>query len=290
MEDTIKKAQDVLFKAEKKINSFSLFGSNSKYEEALDLYEKSFNYFKMARCWNEVIEVAIKISKINIKLNNKYEAATYYIEASNACHYNDSSFAYDYLNEAIKLFKDNGNFNLVAKYYKQLAELYGTNNRELAIQNYNNAIQFFDLTNENVNANQCKHQMAILYTELTNMSQAAELFEEIAKYYINHNTLKYQVKALLLNAGICKLYILNPSQMYELINSYKDIDITFDGRECNFLINLTKAMENNNVIEFSTIINKYDDMTRLDNWKVQVLLAIKNKIVMAEFDDEEDLI
>jgi alpha-soluble NSF attachment protein len=44
-------AQEYMQQAEKKLNGWSFFGGNNKYEDAADLYAKAGNTFKLAqRC------------------------------------------------------------------------------------------------------------------------------------------------------------------------------------------------------------------------------------------------
>ena len=49
MGDYAAKAHDLVKKADKKLNSFGLFGFGSKYEDAAELYEKAANQFKLAK-------------------------------------------------------------------------------------------------------------------------------------------------------------------------------------------------------------------------------------------------
>ena len=48
-------------------------------------------------------------------------------------------------------------------------------------------------------------QVATLGAELENYQEALEIFESIARSYVDNNLLKYSAKGLLLNAGICQL-------------------------------------------------------------------------------------
>lgn len=49
MGDYAAKAHDLVKKADKKLNSFGLFGFGSKYEDAAELLEKAANHFKLAK-------------------------------------------------------------------------------------------------------------------------------------------------------------------------------------------------------------------------------------------------
>lgn len=47
--DFVAKGDDLVAKANKRLTSFSLFGSGSKYEEAAEMYEKAANQFKLGK-------------------------------------------------------------------------------------------------------------------------------------------------------------------------------------------------------------------------------------------------
>lgn len=55
MGDYTAKAQDLVKRADKKLNSFGLFGFGSKYEDAADLYEKAANQFKLAKACEHLL-------------------------------------------------------------------------------------------------------------------------------------------------------------------------------------------------------------------------------------------
>ena len=297
MEDTIEHANQLFIKANKKLNGFSFFGD--KYEDALELFEKSLNKYKILKSYKNVANVALIMSSIYIKLKNTYEAAASYIEAykayKNIITLSDENFELtkNYLEKAIELFKNIGNFNMVSKYYKELAELHEVNYIKEAIEYYTKAIDFYNLENNSINSDICRQKMAILYTQVGDYNVAANIYEDISKNFINNNSLKYQVKSLLMNAEICRMVNFCHKQMFEKLNEYKNIDVTFEtSREYNFLFNLIKSITSYNLNDFSLAVFNYNDMTKLDDWKLNALLTIKNNIQIAELnelDDEENL-
>lgn len=48
-------------------------------------------------------------------------------------------------------------------------------------------------------------QIATLGAELESYAEASEIFESMARSYVDNNLLKYSAKGLLLNAGLCQL-------------------------------------------------------------------------------------
>lgn len=49
MGDPAARASELMKKADKKLNSFGLFGMGSKYDDAAEMYERAANQFKLAK-------------------------------------------------------------------------------------------------------------------------------------------------------------------------------------------------------------------------------------------------
>ncbi|RWW32338.1 hypothetical protein GW17_00003001 [Ensete ventricosum] len=138
--------------------------------------------------------------------------------------------------------------------------------------------------------------------------KAIEIYEAIARHSINSSLLKYSVKGILLNAGICQLCkgdvvaITNALERYQVCILYllvKELDPTFSGtREYKLLAVrlepqiyfsfLADSMDEGDVVKFTDALQEYDSMTRLDPWKTTLLLRVKNAIKAKE-EEEDDL-
>ncbi|XP_044481168.1 alpha-soluble NSF attachment protein 2-like isoform X5 [Mangifera indica] len=81
MSDHLAKAQEFEKKAEKKIKSWSLFGS--RYDDAAELYAKSANHFKLAKSWDRAGSLYVILSDCHLKSDNKHEAAIACVDAAN---------------------------------------------------------------------------------------------------------------------------------------------------------------------------------------------------------------
>ncbi|XP_044472903.1 alpha-soluble NSF attachment protein 2-like isoform X4 [Mangifera indica] len=66
MSDHLAKAQEFEKKAEKKIKSWSLFGS--RYDDAAELYAKSANHFKLAKSWDRAGSLYVILSDCHLKI------------------------------------------------------------------------------------------------------------------------------------------------------------------------------------------------------------------------------
>ncbi|KAK9801974.1 hypothetical protein WJX73_004688, partial [Symbiochloris irregularis] len=133
-------------------------------------------------------------------------------------------------------------------------------------------------------ANKCRTKVATIGAELENYGEAAEIFEEIARSYVDNNLLKFSAKGLLLNAGICQLCLADEVATRSALERYDDIDLNFPGsREANFLKDIADSVEEGDTDKFTNTVAEFDSMTRLDPWKTTLLLRVKKGIHDEDF-------
>ncbi|KMZ58533.1 Alpha-soluble NSF attachment protein [Zostera marina] len=282
------RAEEFEIKAEKKINGWSFFGS--KYEDATDLYEKAANSYKLAKNWDKAGSVYVKLAACHLKLDSKHDAASAYVNAFNSYKKISIPEAAPYLSQAVNIFMEMGRLNMAARYYKELGEIYEQEeNLEKAIDFLERAADLFQSEEVTTSANQCKQKIAQMAAELEQYPKAVEIFEGIARQNINNNLLKYSVKGILLNAGLCQLCRGDVVAITNSLEKYQELDPTFSGtREQRFLADLAASAEEEDVSKFTDIIKEFDSMTRLDKWKTTLLLRAKNALKAKE-DEEDDL-
>ncbi|XP_008788874.2 alpha-soluble NSF attachment protein-like [Phoenix dactylifera] len=288
MADQSARAEEFEKKAEKKLSGWGLFGS--KYEDAADLYEKAANCFKLAKNWDRAGAVYIKLASCHLKLESKHEAASAYVDAAN-CHKKISiQDAAQSLNQAVNLFLEIGRLNMAARYCKELGELYEQEqDLEKAIDYFERAADLFQSEEVTTSANQCKQKVAQFAAQLEQYPKAIEIFEAIARHSMNNNLLKYSVKGILLNAGICQLCRGDVVAITNSLERYQELDPTFSGtREYKLLADLSASMDEEDVGKFTDVIKEYDSMTRLDPWKTTLLLRAKSALKAKE-EEEDDL-
>ncbi|XP_073001196.1 alpha-soluble NSF attachment protein-like [Typha latifolia] len=275
-------------KAEKKLSGWGIFGS--KYEDAADLFDKAGNCFKLAKNWDRAGSVYIKLANCHLKLESKHEAATAYVDAANCYKKISIKDAAEALNQAVNLFLEIGRLNMAARYCKELGELYEQEqDLEKAIDYLERAADLFQSEEVTTSANQCKQKVAQFAGQLEQYPKAIEIFEAIARHSINNSLLKYSVKGILLNAGICQLCKGDVVAITNSLERYQELDPTFSGtREYKLLADLAASMDEEDVAKFTDCIKEYDNMTRLDSWKTTLLLRAKNSLKEKE-DKEDDL-
>ncbi|KAJ3698386.1 hypothetical protein LUZ61_002091 [Rhynchospora tenuis] len=286
MGDFEAKGDELERKAEKKLAGWGIFGS--KQEDAADLYDKAANQFKLAKKWEKAANAYVKLANCHLKMESKHDAASAYVEAANCYKKYSVQDAGQALNQAVSLFLENGRLNMAARYCKDLGEMYEQGqDLEKAMDFFERAADLFISEEVSSSANQCKQRVAQIAAQLEQYPKATDIFEEVAKQSMNNNLLKYSVKGILLNAGICQLCRGDVVAIHNALERFQDIDPTFSGtREYRLLADLAAAMDDGDITKFTDAIREFDSMTRLDTWKTTLLLRAKN--TLKEKEEEED--
>lgn len=285
MSDQTAKGDEFEKKAEKKLAGWGLFGS--KYEDAADLYDKAANCFKLGKNWDKAGAVYTKLANCHMKLESKHEAASAYVDAANSYKKISVQDAAHSLNQAVSLFMEIGRLNMAARYCKEIGEIYEQEqDLEKAMDYLERAADLFQSEEVTTSANQCKQKIAQFAAQLEQYPKATEIFEALARHSINNNLLKYGVKGILLNAGICEICRGDAVSIHNALERYQELDPTFSGtREYKLLADLATAMDEEDVEMFTEAIKEFDSMTRLDPWKTTLLLRAKNALKAKEQDD-----
>jgi alpha-soluble NSF attachment protein len=289
MSDQIARGEEFEKKAEKKLSGWGLF--SSKYEDAADLFDKAANSFKLAKSWDKAGSTYIKLANCHLKMDSKHEAASAYANASNCYKKTNSKESISCLEQAVNLFLEDGKFNMSARYYKEIAELYEADHDfEKAIVYYERATDLFQSEEVTTSANQCRQKIAQFAAQLEDYQKSIEIYEDIARQWLNNNLLKYGVRGHLLNAGLCQL-CKGKGDVVAINNAlerYQDLDPTFSGtREYKLLADLADAIDQEDVAKFTDAVKEFDSMTQLDAWKTTLLLRVKEALKAKELEDDD---
>ncbi|KAI4306913.1 hypothetical protein L6164_030153 [Bauhinia variegata] len=287
MSDQLAKADEFEKKAEKKLGGWGLFGS--KYEDAADLFDKAANSYKLAKSWDKAGSTYLKLANCHLKLESKHEAAQAYVDAAHCYKKTNINEAVSCLDQAVNHFCDIGRLSMAARYYKEIGELYESEqNIEQAIVYYEKSADFFQNEEVTTSANQCKQKVALFAAQLEQYQKSIEIYEEIARQSLNNNLLKYGVKGHLLNAGICQLCKGDVIAITNALERYQELDPTFSGtREYRFLADIAAAIDEEDVAKFTDVVKEFDSMTPLDSWKTTLLLRVKEKLKSKELEEDD---
>ncbi|ESW35592.1 hypothetical protein PHAVU_001G247900 [Phaseolus vulgaris] len=287
MADQLSKAEEFEKKAEKKLAGWGLFGS--KYEDAADLFDKAANSFKLAKSWDRAGATYLKLANCHLKLESKHEAAQAQVDAAHCYKKTNINEAVSCLDRAVNIFCDIGRLSMAARYLKEIAELYESEqNIDQALVYYEKSADFFQNEEVTTTANQCKQKVAQFAAQLEQYQKSIEIYEEIARQSLNSNLLKYGVKGHLLNAGICQLCKGDVVAITNALERYQELDPTFSGtRECRLLADIAAAIDEEDVGKFTDVVKEFDSMTPLDSWKTTLLLRVKEKLKAKELEEDD---
>lgn len=291
--------------ANKKLSKKTWLASSTetKNEEAAELFEKAANAFKVGGCHAEAGDAYSRAADIyRDKLGNMGEASKA-MSNSGACYRKvDPKAAIEKYQSAVSLLCDNGRLMQAAKLSKQIAELFETDETDedgdhtrvtLAIENYEQAADLFATENANSQRSQCLAKVAELCSaalEPPDLLRAAGLYDELGRSCLESNLLKFNAKGYFLQAVLCHLANADSIGAAQSMSKYESLDYTFgDSREGKFSRNLIDCVEGFDAEGFATACFEFDRITKLDPWKTSILVRVKRSIDDQGGEEEDDV-
>lgn len=261
--------------------------SSATKEQAAETFVKAANCFKLAKAWSQAGVAFEKAAAAYASTSDMaYEAASKYADAAKAYKNSDPKKAVAAYESAINLYSDAARFQQCARYKKEVAELYETEQDvQNALNSYIAAADFYDMEDAKSNANSMRVKVAMLSASAGKYAEAADLYESVAQNALASNMLKYGAREHLLRAGLCRLCLADIVGAQRAVTKYGEMDPTFStAREGKLLEAVVAAVDEGDVEAFTNHVYEYDSLSKLDEWKTAMLLKIKNNI-KAEDDD-----
>jgi alpha-soluble NSF attachment protein len=144
--------------------TFFGFGKAQKYKDAANSFKKAGFAYKLANQYQFAGDVYLQLADVFINLNSQSEAIKQIVEAAGCYKRINPESAIKAYERAIELYNYGGRFEMSARYYKQIAEIYESmHNRQGALTNYELAAEFYNNDNKERNANQCLIKVLIIY-------------------------------------------------------------------------------------------------------------------------------
>ncbi|CAH8497488.1 unnamed protein product [Schistosoma mattheei] len=193
-----------------------------------------------------------------------------------------SKFLTNFMTSLVKM----GRFTIAAKHHMTIAEICEKDlvDIEQAIRHYEQAADYYKGEESSSSAMKCQLAVAQLASQLGQCDKAANLFEEAGKASMENNLLKYGAKGHLFKAAICH-FCVDLINGQKALKTYEECYPMFaDSRECALMKKLSEALEQENVEAFTTAVQEYDNITRLEPWITSLLLKLKKTI-----SEEEDI-
>ncbi|KAK0639284.1 soluble NSF attachment protein [Cercophora newfieldiana] len=278
-------------KADKVLSSvgggFSFFssGKEDKYQSAADLYVQAGNAFKLEKHNKEAGAAFEKAASIHRdKLSEPDDAANLMIDAFKAYRKDSPEDAVRCIEAAIRQYTSKGNFRRAASHKEAQGELLEEiGDRKRALDCYDNAAQWYEGDNAVALANKLWLKVADIAALEGDYYRAIENYEKVADASLGNNLMRYSVKEYFLKAGICVLATKDIVSTRRNLEKYREKDPGFGSqREYQLLVDLTEAVEEGNQEAFTDKLYAFDQMSRLDKWKTEILVRIKNQIEEAD--------
>ncbi|KAI8624016.1 alpha-soluble NSF attachment protein [Xylariaceae sp. FL1651] len=269
-------------------SGFSFFGGREdKYMTAADLYVEAANAFRMQGLMLEAGHAFEKAASIQSKnLNEPDDAANTMVECFKVYRKENPEDAVRCLEVAINQYCKKGNFRRAAQHKENMGEVLEVElgDKKRALECYELAASWYEGDNAAALANKLLLKVADLAALEADYYKAIQHYEKVADASINNNLMRYSVKDYFLKAGICHLATQDLVSTNRAFEKYRDMDPTFPStREHQLLVDLAGAIESKDQGEFEDKLFQYDQMSKLDKWKTEILLRIKNDITEEDF-------
>ncbi|ODV79882.1 TPR-like protein [Suhomyces tanzawaensis NRRL Y-17324] len=278
----------------KRQTGFLLFFSgqshSSRLEDASDLYIQAANQYRLKKEFDSAGQQFVKAAEIQESLDSHNEAANHLIEAYKCYKGVSPTDAINALKKAIHIFlTQNGQFRRAANFTGDLAELYeSVGDTDNAIQAYEQAGDYFTTDHAEALANKSFLKCADLSALSGNYKKAVELYDTIIKQLKNSSLSRWNLKDYFLKLILCTLGLGDVIEAQKRSQQYLDDDPSWEQtREYGLIKDIFEAIDQGDIQSFSDKVFEYDQFSKLDKLKTQLLLKIKNSVVEK---DEEDLL
>lgn len=184
-------------------------GANSRLDEAVELFCKAANMFKMAKKWSLAGRAFCEAAALHLKQGNKHDASNCYVDAGISYKKSDPQEAINCYLKGIEIMTDMGRFSTAAKHHMTVAEIYENDvvDLEKAISHFEQAADYFKGEESTSSANRCLLNVARYAAQLEQYQKAIEIYEQVGESCIENTLLKYSAKEYFFRAALCHLCI-----------------------------------------------------------------------------------
>jgi transcriptional regulator with PAS, ATPase and Fis domain/uncharacterized protein YlzI (FlbEa/FlbD family) len=250
--DLLSSITDDFMKAEIYGNMGSVLTHLHKFGEAYGYLVESYDFFKSLNAKDEILEGAQKQAFYFIQTRN-YESAKYYLDT------------------ALKLAEELKDENKLGSCYYLKALLAKNSDKEQALEDLKNAIEFFILADNNFDWARANYQYALLLYEIGDWEQALQILKENTKIIKKYGAIKFLEKNDNLIQNITQKYkveLKESKQQETQLNKFYEIT-----KELNNITDIEVLHETalDKIIQFadadSGIFCLYHNKMVKDNWE-----------------------
>lgn len=268
---------------------FSFLGgsSSSRLEDASDLYVQAANTYRLRKDFLQAGQQFLRAAELQKKLNSHNDVANHLIEAYKCFKSVSPHDAIDALLQAIHIFlTQNGQFRRAANFQMDLSELYeAVGDFNSATENYEKAGDYFSTDQAEALSSKAFLKAADLYASMENYSKAISLYDTIAEKLAANNLSRWSLKEYYFKITLCALCMDDVVEAQKRLDTYAVEDASFGTtREFKLLQDISTIVDSGTAEQFADTVFEFDQYSKLDKLKTQLLLTIKNKII-AKGDD-----
>ena len=266
----------------------------SRVEEALELFNKAANMYKINKNWQKAGETFEEIAKLEVEQGDN-SAYTHYQEAAHCFSFVDKERADVNLNRAIESCVQSGKYMQAGRTAQRIANEFEENfNYEKAIEKYKKAAEYFAMESQNTKSmqQQCLLKVADLMCISNHkdmFTEAPKIYEKLGMQYLTVPLLKSSAKDMFFKCVMIFIAKKDEVSAEVALKKYLLEDPTFDDtRDSKFLKNAIKFISDPpNPEGFKKEVQSYKTLRDLDKWKLTMFgMALKN---IEQGEDDEDL-
>ncbi|CAD8089600.1 unnamed protein product [Paramecium sonneborni] len=280
------KGDEFMMKGDKALKGSAfgnIFGSKGeRAEKALELYKSAATQYKLGKKWEKASEAYQRCITCDQTLKSG-ETGDFYVESAKAISNVNKAESIQFYEKAIEHYASENRLDNASRYKKEIAQIYESEFEfHLAVKAYQEAADFFQADGKRTSE---YNQMRLKVAELSTLNASGDLiaaikiFEDIGDKYMENKLTAPSAKELYFKS--CLLYLCNNDSVGcgIALERYLDKDPSFaSARQYKFVVNLIKAVDNNNVQMFSDECFEFNKIIPLDKWKLNVLNKIKESM------------
>lgn len=271
----------------KKANSAFSFLAGGKTDllmKAAEEYSKCSKQSLVKKEYENAAKAAINGADCYMKIKDPYEAMNLY-QSAFTIYLNNL----DMIEEAISILENNienyyidsGNFSKLGQLYQNIANKLNENEEtsDEIIKYYNKAAEMFEASDKHVkDMTQCWNAIAKIYINDKNYKEAAVFFEKSGKEYTKSVLTKFSATGSFMDATLCFI-AFDPITAEGKYDVYTQMSPLFEGsREGKFCKAILENVKKEDIQEFTNICFDYDNITKLESWRMTTLLEIKRQL------------
>jgi alpha-soluble NSF attachment protein len=204
------------------------FGKTQKHYDAAEKFKDAGNSYKMAEDFDAAAKMYTKASE-NFKLGDAdTDSVSTMVDAAGCYEKTNKELAVDSYQKAIEYYNIQGRWQRSSQYLKKVAEIYEEEKDvEGAMSAYEEAASMYANDGKKSQAQACRLKIANLAATEEMYEKAGKIFGEMGVDCMDSNLGKYAAKGHFFNASLCMLAIGDLVAVTNKLESYKNADFSF---------------------------------------------------------------